>query len=770
MRNFLVFFSFVPILLISFFSLEAMTLQQNHQSQQITEKVTTKRSVETGINENDFINTMFLRSTFFENWSDTNYFINPTLKTSKSLTYNDKWYLDFLKNSYSTGVSYDKPSDKFMDLYKNWDNYAIQYNINKFYYVDKKQFLRELTNFIYSFTTKYNLTQMLNKLKTNINNLQSINLIEDNWKLIPRVNDVLVPPKIIASTDKNKYVKEDDRKYIVIYPYLIQQWNIIKTDAKNINNTWAWSSKAIIYYWDGSDEPELPTINKNTGEIIDWNFENQNKVKDFLNNYLDVIIQENIRVHQGGNPDYESIIVGTQRIIFDFEIVDESERYTAMYFIKKSIYRMILTIDKNNNIIAGSLELTHTKTASNDASYPYKETKLGFLFTFMQDKDNIFNFDANINSYLENGNIKYYEKMKGQIDINKFLKAFFAYALVPLFKNRSNFIESGYIDNLQYDTVLINFFGLKLENFKDVILDENGKSIKYFDDYNNYIYKFENNKKVLKTEAEKKEFEEQKKKFLVSYDKFEELLNSMFVVSKNFYKDYLRIMFDLDNNTYTQAYNKKYGLLANNGFKIYPRYFYFSDKYKLLDFKMYSAYKNRFYNTNYGDVFNYDFSVSNGYNINQNEGYVFEGSLKDKYGLKYKKMEQQKIGYNVFELQAQKENDMYRYYDFNFGIYNWQEINNGGLFPDGQWWQAQYESCSWYNLACHIRNAAIWIVNNIPGIKQVNELASGVGKIFQTIYSFFSQIFEVWKFSSALYSTITNLFLLIIFMKFVRLI
>ncbi len=91
-----------------------------------------------------------------------------------------------------------------------------------------------------------------------------------NWKLIPRVNDVLVPPKIIASTDKNKYVKEDDRKYIVIYPYLIQQWNIIKTDAKNINNTWAWSSKAIIYYWDGSDEPELPTINKNTGKITDW--------------------------------------------------------------------------------------------------------------------------------------------------------------------------------------------------------------------------------------------------------------------------------------------------------------------------------------------------------------------------------------------------------------------------------------------------------------------------------------------------------------------
>ncbi len=354
---------------------------------------------------------------------------------------------------------------------------------------------------------------------------------------------------------------------------------------------------------------------------------------------LDVIIQENIRVQQGGNPDYESSIVGTQRIIFDFEIVDESLWKNSF----KSIYQMISTIDKNNNIIAGSLELFHNWKYADEPVKNQKD-KLGFLFTFMQDKDNIFNFDGNTNSYLENGNIKYYEKMKEQIDINKFLKAFFAYALVPVFQNRSNFIEIGYIDNLQYDTVLINFFGLKLINFKDVLIDENN----------------------------------------INKNQFEKLLNSMFTVSKNFYKDYLRTIFDLENNTYAQGYNKKYGLLANNGFKIYPRYFYFSDKYKSLDFKMYSAYKNRFYNTNYGDVFNYDFSVANNYNINQNEGYVFEGTLKNKYGLKYKKMEEQKIGYNVFELQAQKDNDMYRYYDFNFGIYNWQEINNDGLFPDSQ--------------------------------------------------------------------------------------
>ncbi|UZQ29452.1 MAG: DUF3688 family protein [Spiroplasma phoeniceum] len=60
-------------------------------------------------------------------------------------------------------------------------------------------------------------------------------------------------------------------------------------------------------------------------------------------------------IQQGGNTNYENFIVGTQRIIFDFEIVDESLARNSF----KSIYRMVLTIDKSNNIIAGILELFH---------------------------------------------------------------------------------------------------------------------------------------------------------------------------------------------------------------------------------------------------------------------------------------------------------------------------------------------------------------------------------------------------------------------------
>ncbi|ALA98169.1 Spiroplasmavirus-related protein [Spiroplasma kunkelii CR2-3x] len=430
-------------------------------------------------------------------------------------------------------------------------------------------------------------------------------------------------------------------------------------------------------------------------------------------------MQENIRVQQGGSADYENPNkVGTKRIIFDFEMVDELD----VKNIKKAIYRMILTVDEANTIISGSLELNNVN--SDD---------LSFNFSFMRTvTGEVFNFNGSIYSSLNNKDLRYYQQFNGQFDLSKFLQSFFASALVPVFQNRSSFIENGYINNLQYDTVLVNFFALKLQNFNNILLSENI------------------NDKL----------------------QFDKLLNSMFKISQKFYTNYLRTIFDLENNTYVQGYNKKYGLLVNNGFKIYPRYFYFSDKYKQLDIKLYSAFKNRFYTiNNYGSVFNYDFSVVNNYDIKLNSGYVFGGDLQSKYGLQYKKIEEQKIGYNVFELQAQKENDMYRYYDFNFGIYNWQEINSGGLFPDKQWWQVQYITPKgWWDFGAHIKNAMIWIVNTIPGVKQVNELASGVGKVFETVYIFFSQIFEVWKFNPALYSTITNIFLLIIFMKFVRLI
>nr|CAK99685.1 plectrovirus spv1-r8a2b orf 1 c-terminal truncated transmembrane protein [Spiroplasma citri] len=653
------------------------------------EQYTLKQESSTGkgINETDFINTMFLRSSFFENWSETNYFINPTLKTSKNLLFNDKWYLDFLQDSYSTGVVYDKPGEIFLNYYRQWHNLKNKYMVEKFYDVKKENFLNDLTDFIYAFAVKYKMFNVSKEIVENVdrykeNHYPRVKLKVDNWKLIPL-------DKLNNNPDNKWYIgivkkKQNDNFSIIKFNFSNKSiWDNSGVPYHIINGVWYLFKS--YYCWSGNDEPETPTIDKNTGEITDWNSYQQTRVKEFIDLSLYSVLQENIRVQQGGSADYENPNkVGTKRIIFDFETVDELD----VKNIKKAIYRMILTVDEANLIISGSLELNNI---NND--------DLSFNFSFMRTgMGEVFNFNGSIYSSLNSKDLKYYQQFSGQFDLSKFLQSFFASALVPVFQNRSSFIENGYIDNLQYDTVLVNFFALKLQNFNNILLSENI------------------NDKL----------------------QFDKLLNSMFKISQKFYTNYLRTIFDLENNTYVQGYNKKYGLLVNNGFKIYPRYFYFSDKYKQLDIKLYSAFKNRFYTiNNYGSVFNYDFSVANNYNINSNSGYVFEGALKDKYGLKYKKIEEQKIGYNVFELQAQKENDMYRYYDFNFGIYNWQEINNGGLFPDKQWWEVQYVTPEgWWDFGAHIKNAVIWIVNTIPGVKQVNELASGVGKVFETVYSF----------------------------------
>ena len=67
---------------------------------------------------------------------------------------------------------------------------------------------------------------------------------------------------------------------------------------------------------------------------------------------------------------------------------------------------------------------------------------------FIKEKSNIFNFVANTHSY-SSGNYVYHEQLKGLIDINKFLNAFFSHALVPVFQNCSNFIERNYLYTLQ---------------------------------------------------------------------------------------------------------------------------------------------------------------------------------------------------------------------------------------------------------------------------------------------------------------------------------
>nr|WP_238336005.1 DUF3688 family protein [Spiroplasma citri] len=124
----------------------------------------------------------FYSVVFFENWSETNYFINPTLKTSKKLSFNDKWYLDFLQDSYSTGVVYDKPNEIFLNYYRQWHSLKNQFMVEKFYNVKKDNFLNNLTDFIYAFAVKYKMFNVSKKLWKILTVIKKIIIQELSWK------------------------------------------------------------------------------------------------------------------------------------------------------------------------------------------------------------------------------------------------------------------------------------------------------------------------------------------------------------------------------------------------------------------------------------------------------------------------------------------------------------------------------------------------------------------------------------------------------------
>nr|CAK98365.1 plectrovirus spv1-r8a2b orf1 n-terminal and c-terminal truncated protein [Spiroplasma citri] len=358
-----------------------------------------KRITNKGINETDFINTMFLRSSFFENWSETNYFINPTLKTSKKLLFNDKWYLDFLQDGYSTGVVYDKPNETLLSYYRQWHSLKNRYMIEKFYDVKKENFFNDLIDFIYAFAVKYKMFDVSKEIVENVdrykeNHYPRVKLKQDNWKLIENNNR------------ESEFSKPNNKWYFYIRitdKYVCKKVYFDSNFIKNQYTYWQHLKYGInfpVYRWDGVGELELPTIDKKTGEIIDWNSYQQTRVKEFIALSLYSVLKENIRVQQGGGADYENPNkFGTKRIIFDFETVDELD----VKNIKKAIYRMILTVDEANLIISGSLELNNI---NND--------DLSFNFSFMRTgMGEVFNFNGSIYSSLNSKDLKYYQQFSG---------------------------------------------------------------------------------------------------------------------------------------------------------------------------------------------------------------------------------------------------------------------------------------------------------------------------------------------------------------------
>ncbi|PQP79001.1 hypothetical protein C6B38_02805 [Spiroplasma sp. ChiS] len=73
---------------------------------------------------------------------------------------------------------------------------------------------------------------------------------DSNWKLI-----------------ENNYMWRNTGWYIVIHKDS-NLWKIEKINSSEKYGTRFFSD--IVYKWELNNEPQIPTINQNTGEIIDW--------------------------------------------------------------------------------------------------------------------------------------------------------------------------------------------------------------------------------------------------------------------------------------------------------------------------------------------------------------------------------------------------------------------------------------------------------------------------------------------------------------------
>ncbi|WP_424527395.1 spiroplasma phage ORF1-like family protein [Spiroplasma endosymbiont of Glossina fuscipes fuscipes] len=107
----------------------------------------------------------------------------------------------------------------------------------------------------------------------------------------------------------------DQRNYIVKFN---SKWDVL-TPGGNISFQNYYINfeyiKSLYRYDNNTNEPELPEIDNN-GKLIFYTHNNYQNICSFLLKYIDVIVQENIRVQQGGNPNYDDTNLGSQIIYF----------------------------------------------------------------------------------------------------------------------------------------------------------------------------------------------------------------------------------------------------------------------------------------------------------------------------------------------------------------------------------------------------------------------------------------------------------------------
>ncbi len=227
-------------------------------------------------------------------------------------------------------------------------------------------------------------------------------------------------------------------------------------------------------------------------------------------------------------------------------------------------------------------------------------------------------------------------------------------------------------------------------------------------------------------------------------------LDLLFKLLDYFYSNVLRILFDVSNYKEYLIFtsltgNLGFSFFVKNGFLLYPKSMLFN-----------------FWVSNGTDP-QYQVKLANAFKINSNDNYysylsnwdyltdVLPGNGNGGYESKVKMFDMttdtnKYRGFNIitFQIKNLPSKSTLYLFGFNFSIYNATDWNNE--INGGDIWKIPYKNCSWYNIACHIENAGIWLVNNLPGMKDVYNFVNGIVHVFSNVSELFNNIGNLFAF------------------------
>nr|WP_245938571.1 M20/M25/M40 family metallo-hydrolase [Spiroplasma phoeniceum] len=289
---------------------------------------------------------------------------------------------------------------------------------------------------------------------------------------------------------------------------------------------------------------------------------------------------------------------------------------------------------------------------------------------------------------------------------------------------------------------IINLYALKY--LKDPIIAN--QSYKHFD--MNYLVLNFNYKELLNMDILKKS---NSNYFVNDVKQNFYSLDNLFQVLDYFYSNVLRVIFNISNFREFIYFTSNNGNLSfvffvKNGFLLYPKSMVFNilrfpdtDIYYLKPrVQLYNAYTINSTNDYFSYYSNWDYKT----NIlpSNNDKYTQSIKLLDMTDRsKYQ-------GFNLirFSTTTLIENRSISINGFNFSLYNATDWN--GELNDGKIWQLPYKKGAWYRLDIHIENSAIWIVNNLPGMKEIYKFVNGIVHVFSNMSELFNNIGNLFAF------------------------